>query len=256
MVWVYDDVHLTSDEKKVEHFVFKRIKNKTVSEQTVKLLSLYSYLKQHTFRSPKQIEASAFYDKKHTRPIFDEKTAAQLFKALKQKGGRSITHPASDQLVRDIITGTQSYLPNFLTGPANAIYKMITGPVVLAEDKIPLLRTALTLGKASAKLGDSVAETVATDVAGPLGTAVVAIPVAIVGMSAAIVSVAEDDLGGAVSQLAQATPFIGPILVSALNAYEDINRPAPVKKGGKRFSTKRNSIPKCPRTRRNKCARS
>ena len=99
---------------------------------------------------------------------------------------------------------------------------------------MPLLRTLLKIYKASVKLGDSAVETIAADLGGPIGEGIVAIPVAFVGSIAALVSVLEDDLGGAVAQVAQATPFIGPTLSTIVSSIEENL------KGGKRFSTYNN----------------
>jgi len=256
MVWVYEDSQFTADEQKVFKFLRKRTKNAKVAERAVKMLSLYTYLRNHKVRSAKQLEHVAFYDKEHTRPVFNEKTSKAVFKSLKQRGGLSATHPATDALLRDSIGYIQSWLPNFITGPANSLYGMVTGPLVSLEDGMPLIRTVLKLGKATAKVGDSVVETVATDMAGPVGEAIVAIPVAIVGASAAVTSVLEDDLGGAVAVMSGAVPFLGPTLTTLVDTYETMNRPEPppVATAGKRFSTRRRNLLKCPKTRRNNCA--
>ena len=86
MVWVYDDTRLTSDEKKVMDFIHERTHNKDLAERSAKLLNLVKYLRSHKFRSAKHLEESVFYDRKHTRPMFNEKTAKLSFESLKKKG--------------------------------------------------------------------------------------------------------------------------------------------------------------------------
>ena len=256
MVWVYEDSELTADEQKVFKFLRTRTKNAKVAERAVKMLSLYTYLRSNKVRSAKQLEHLAFYDKQHTRPIFNEKTAKVVFKSLKQRGGVSATHPATDALIRNSIGYVQSWLPNFVTGPANSLYGMVTSPLVSIEQSMPLIRTVLKLTKATTKVGDSAISNVATNMAGAVGEAVVAIPLALAGSAVAITSVLEDDLGGAVAVISGAVPFVGSTLTTLVDTYETANRPEPqpVATAGKRFSTRRRNLLKCPKTRRNKCA--
>jgi hypothetical protein len=256
MVWVYEDSEFTADEQKVFKFLRKRTKNAKVSERAVKMLSLYTYLRRHKVRSAKQLEHLAFYDKQHTRPIFNEKTAKVVFKSLKQHGGVSATHPATDALIRNSIGYVQSWLPNFVTGPANSLYGMVTSPLVSIEQSMPLIRTVLKLVKATTKVGDSTVSNVATNMAGAVGEAVVAVPLALAGSAVAVTSVLEDDLGGAVAVISGAVPFVGSTLTTLVDTYETVNRqePQPVATAGKRFSTRRRNLLKCPKTRRNKCA--
>jgi len=234
MVWVYDDTRLTSDEKKVMDFIHERTHNKDLAERSAKLLNLVKYLRSHKFRSAKHLEESVFYDRKHTRPMFNEKTAKLSFESLKKKGGYSQTHPVTDRLVRELITNIQSLLPQFVSTSSNSVYSSVVSPLTSLEQSMPLLRTLLKIYKASVKLGDSAVETIAADLGGPIGEGIVAIPVAFVGSIAALVSVLEDDLGGAVAQVAQATPFIGPTLSTIVSSIEENL------KGGKRFSTYKN----------------
>ena len=261
MVWVYDDSPFTADEQKVFKFLRKRTKNAKVAERAVKMLSLYAYLRSHKVRSAKHLEHLAFYDKEHTRPIFNEKTAKVVFKSLKQRGGTSATHPATDALIRDSIGYIQSWLPDLVTGPANSLYGMVTGPLVSIEESMPLIRTVLKLVKVTTKVGDSAISNIASNMGGAVGEAIVAFPLAIAGASVAVTSVLEDDLGGAVAVISGAVPFVGSILTTMVDTYETMNRPKsqpvpqePVATAGKRFSTRRRNLLKCPKTRRNKCA--
>jgi len=234
MVWVYEDCRLNADEKKVVDFIHGRTKDKTLAEKTVKILNLMKYIKSHKFRNAKHLQNSVFYDRKHHHPFFNEKTATKMFSTLKQKGGVSHTHPVTDQLIRMIIGYIQSVLPETVNNTVNEVYGMVTGPLTSLEEAMPLLRIAFSAAKATAKIGESTAETVATDVAGPVGETAVALPVAFVGAAAAITSILEDDLGGAAAQIAQATPFIGPTLSTVISTIEENFR------GGKRFSTYKN----------------
>jgi hypothetical protein len=256
MVWVYETTHLSSDEERIVKFLSKRT-NPKLAERSVKLLNLFLYLKKHTFRSPKSVQESAFYDKEHTRPIFTDKGAKEVYTSLKQKGGLSRSYPTTDAAIRSVISTIQSIFPQVVRDGINGVYSRVTGTVVSVQERLPLLRFASKLFRTGAKAAEATADTVATDVAGPVGAAAVAIPVAAVGLAATAASVAEDDLGGAASQMVQALPLIGNAGTAILNGIEDWNRPLPaqpeaVKKAGKRFSTRRHKITKCPKTRRNR----
>lgn len=251
MVWVYDDTRLTSDEKKVMDFIHERTKDKPLAERTTKVLNLLAYIRSHKFRNAKHLQNSVFYDRKHQHNVLNEKTATKLFNSLKQKGGISQTHPVTDNLIRTAISYIQSILPENINAATNGVYSLITTPLTSAEESMPLIKLALKLAKASAKVGEAAVEEVAGDVAGPIGEAVVAIPVAFVGAAAAITSILEDDLGGAAAQIAQATPFVGPTLSTMISTIEENF------KGGKRFSTYKNKTNKWQKkTKRVKSVRS
>jgi len=250
MVWVYDDTRLNADEKKTVDFIHGRTKDRVLAEKTVKILNLMKYIKSHKFRNAKHLQNSVFYDRKHQRPFFNEKTATKMYNSLKQKGGASQTHPVTDQIIRIGIGYIQSVLPETVNNTVNEIYGMVTGPLTSLEEAMPLLKVAFKAAKATAKVGESTVETAATDVAGPVGEAAVALPVAFVGAAAALTSILEDDLGGAAAQIAQATPFIGPTLSTVVSTVEENFR------GGKRFSTYKNRSYKWQKkTRRIRSAR-
>ena len=256
MVWVYEDSRLGPDEKKLYTLIRKRT-NETVALRTMKFLNLYKYLRSHTFRDAKHLESSAFFDRKHTRPVFKADTAEKTFKALKQKGGKSKSYPVIDGWAHGAVDYLQTLLlPGFIRNPINGVYETITGTVLSAEESFPILKIFLKLFKSAVKIGDSAAQTVAGDVAGPIGKAIVAIPVIIAGATAALASVGESDWGAAIAQFSLSVPFIGEMLSNLINTLEDYYRETPPATAGKRFSTRRRKFTKCPRTQRNKCARS
>jgi len=254
MVWVYEDSRLGSDEKKLYSFIRKRTDEK-VALRTIRFLNLYKYLRSHKFRDAKHLESSAFFDRKHTRPVFNADTAEKTFKALKQKGGTSRSYPVLDNFAHGTVDYLQKLLvPEFIRTPINGVYSSITGTVLSVEQSIPILKELVRLFKTVVKVGDAAAETVAGDVGGPVGKAIVAIPVIIAGSAAALASVGEADWGAAIAQFSLSIPFIGELLSNAINTLEDYYREAPPATAGKRFSTRRRKLTKCPKTRRNKCA--
>ena len=62
MVWVYDSP-LTANERKVYDVLKRKLKEQDIAKTTIKILSLYAFLKSQKFSSPKELRESAFLDK-------------------------------------------------------------------------------------------------------------------------------------------------------------------------------------------------
>ena len=222
MEWVYENP-LNTKEHKAFLYLKKKLKNKTVAENTVKLLSLYIFLKNKRFRSAESIQKSAFFDKEHKIPIFTKKTAESILKSLKQKGGQG-NYPFTDWAAKQAIVKAQDYLPDAVTTHA------------------------------STEVGVTTAEDVAEGIAGPIGAAIVTPVVALAAATASGIAMLENDFGQAVAHTANAVPIMGSAIAKGITKIEDaaehlekypqfadyiplLNTYVKQKVGGNRFST-------------------
>jgi hypothetical protein len=96
MVWIYDDPPYTKREKHAYRELRRRLKDKKFVDRLIKIISLYIYLKRINPSNAKQIQESAYFDKAKTTPIFDEKNAVKMLRALKHKGCLLYTSDAAD----------------------------------------------------------------------------------------------------------------------------------------------------------------
>ena len=292
MVWVYEEP-LTADERKVQRYLEKELKRKGYSEQIVKLLTLYQYLKKHKFRSPKHIQEHFFYDKKHERPIFDEKTAKQVYRGLKQKGGGG-EYPYTQKAIELAGSFLKRNDPTPISG-------LVENGLWLVKQPSEMLKGAVGEGPYElASLGlNGIIETgvsgvngVAIDIGGPVGIATVGLFTGIAAAVGAVFALAQGDFAQSIVHVINFLPGIGPALVKGMTKLEKlgttiarrrqqiVNIPlvgetinsivpdlgvqsaavqpvaAAAAAGGNRFSTRRRNLLKCPKTRRNKCARS
>jgi len=285
MVWVYEDP-LTADERKVQRYLEKQLKKKGYSEQIVKLLTLYRHLKKGKFRSPKQIQEHFFYDKKHERPIFDEKTAKEVYRGLKQKGGGE--YPYANRVVELAGSFLKRNDPTPISGLAQNVLWLVKQPSegvkgLVGEGPYELASLAIN---GAIETGVSGVNGVATTVAGPIGFGVVGIFTGIAAAFGATLAMAQGDFAQAAVHIINFVPGIGAPILKGLGKLEkmgdkvdhyrgqianiplvgetinsvvpDLKLPAEPEAptAGKRFSTRRRKLTKCPRTQRNKCARS
>jgi hypothetical protein len=287
MVWVYEDP-LTSDERKVQRYLDKQLKKKEYTEQIVKLLTLYRYLKKHKFRSPKQIQEHFFYDKKHERPIFNEETATQVYRGLKQKGGGE--YPYSNRVVELAGSFLKRNDPTPISGLAENVLWLVKQPSegvkgIVGEGPYELASLGIN---GAIETGVSGINGIATGLGGPIGFAVVGIFTGIAAAFGATLAMAQGDFAQAAVHIINFVPGIGAPILKAMGKLEKMgskidryrgqianiplvgetissvvpelsvpeNPPAAAATAGKRFSTRRRKLTKCPRTLRNKCARS
>jgi hypothetical protein len=285
MVWVYEDP-LTSDERKVQRYLEKQLKKKGYTEQIVKLLALYRDLKKHKFRSSKQIQEHFFYDKKHERPIFDEQTAKEVYRALKQKGGGG-EYPYANRLIEIAGTFLKRNDPTPISGLAQNVLWLVKQPSegvkgLVGEGPYELASLAMN---GAIETGVSGVNGVATTVAGPIGFGLVGIFTGIAAVFGSTLAMAQGDFAQAAVHIINFVPGIGAPILKGMSKLEKmgdkvdhyrgqianiplvgeiissvvpdlgvaVNTPSA---GGNRFSTRRRKIAKCPRTQRNKCVRS
>jgi hypothetical protein len=283
MVWVYEEP-LKPSEQKLQRFLEQRFRKKGYSEQVVKLLKLIITLKKGKFRSPKQIEEHFFYDKKHEKPIFNEKSAKEIYKGLKQKGGSE--YRLSNLAIQRIAEFLKSYDPTPISWLVENGLWVVKQPAEMAKGAIgegPFQLGSLTL-HGLVESGVSGVNGVASAAAGPFGIGTVGIFTGIAAAVGAVLAEAEGDHAQAVIHAVNFIPGIGPAVIKALTKLESIGKTIdrrrtqisniplvgetlqsfvpelptePVQAapaaGGKRFSTRRRILLKCPKTRRNKC---
>lgn len=276
MVWIYDSP-LTKKEEAAYAVLKKRFKNYDLAKETVKLISLTAYLRKQNLKTVSEVQQSAFYDKAKTKPIFNEKTAKQVLKGLKKKGGAESKYPFIDFTVKNNVSSLVSYLPDFLEYPIRNIYGLLTTPVLTLKENLPLADLALDAIHGATETGVTTAADAAEAVGGPVGAAIATPFVAAAGAAASAVAMLEQDTGQAVAHMVNVVPLFGSALgkgltqtehmVKSLQSHTDIasyipfvndyvaSKTTPVPVGGKRFSTQKHKYIKCPKTRRNKCVR-
>jgi len=274
MVWISDSP-FTKKEQQAYTVLKKRFKNYDLAKETVKLISLVSFLKSQNFTSPNQIEKSAFYDKAQTKPIFNEKSAKVVFKALKKKGGADSKYPFTDFTIKNNISDLVSYLPDVIEYPVRNIYGLLTTPVMTAKENVPLIELALDAIHGATETGVTTAADAAEAVGGPVGAAIATPFLAIAGAIASGIAMLEQDTGQAVAHMINIIPLFGsafgkgmtqtehmvktlekqPQIASYIPFVNDYVSSKNMPIGGKRFSTQRHKYTKWQRTRRNKSAK-
>jgi hypothetical protein len=213
MVWIYDDPPFTKRELQAYKEIKRKLKDKVFVEKLIKLISLYIYLKRTHPSSVKDIRESAYYDKKKQHPIFDEKQAKKLLRALKQKGGGDSKYPYTDTLVKGVL---RDYTPSIIGAPVGTVYGAVTGTVDTLKNNIPFSDLVLEAVHGATELGVTTANNVGEVIGGPIGAAAVAPFTAVAAGLASILSAGEGDLGGAVAHVANWVPGIGIILNKAI----------------------------------------
>ena len=220
MVWVYDSP-LNTSEQKVYKVLKRKLKAEDIAKTTVKILSLYAFLKSQKFSSAKEIRESAFLDKQKTLPVFTEEQAKSVLKSLKKRGGFS-KYPFTDHVAKKGITVATTYIPDSVKGTFDSIYNLVTSPVRLVEENIPFGDLLLGMIHGATETGVTVAGDVAEGVGGPVGAAFLAPFTAMAAALASLISLGQKDrdFGQAVAHLANAVPVMGSALGKGLTQME------------------------------------
>lgn len=232
MDWVYErPVRYSS----VLTYLEKRLKHKQRAERIVRIFSLYTFLKSRPFKTPREIQRSVFYDLKKTKPVFSQSQAERIFRLLKQKGGTSDEALMIDKGVRVLINYIRDFLPAIVLNVSDLSYPYVTLFRTLQENPEfgPFLELAKEIAVQTGTTGIVTADTVASDVAGPVGSLAVALPSAIAGVMVVITHISEDELGEALLASFLILPFVGPILYKAATS---------VGKVAHKVATRRNDI--------------
>lgn len=218
MVWVYDSP-FTSSEQKVYSALKKELKAQDVAKLTVKIMSLYGFLKSKHFSTPKEVRQSAFMDAAKKVPVFTEEQAKDVLKALKKKGGATSKYPFTNHVTKQGIRYVASFFPDSVTGAVRSVYDLASSPVRIIQE-IPYGNLGLGALHATTETGVTTAESVAEGVGGPVGAAAVALPAAIAAGFGMMVALGEQDFGQAVAHIANALPFLGPPVGKGLTQME------------------------------------
>uniref|UniRef100_A0A6C0AHW9 Uncharacterized protein n=1 Tax=viral metagenome TaxID=1070528 RepID=A0A6C0AHW9_9ZZZZ len=278
MVWVYD-YPLSKDERKIQLFLEEQFGKRRPVEKIVRLMSLYRYLRTHTFRSAHDIQTSFFMDKKHQTPIFNEDTAQTVYRSLHHRGGSS-EYAYANELIKLSGEYVKSHDPTPISWIAEKLFQLLVLPANIAKTVIGSETFDLSADSLHALIetGVSGVNGVAADAGGPIGLAAVGMFTAIAAGVGASLALAQGDVAQSIVHIVNFIPGIGPALIKALNKLEHIGKnidshrekfgkipfvgpylrdmvPDLKKKGGKQFSTRRHKVTKCPTTRRNKFAR-
>lgn len=274
MVWIYESP-FTKREEAAYSVLKKRFKKYDLARETVKLISLTAFLRKQNFKTVSEIQNSAFYDKAKTKPIFTEKTAKEVLKKLKKKGGSESKYPFLDFTIKNNVSSLVSYLPDFIEYPVRNIYGLLTTPVLTLKENLPLADLALDAIHGATETGVTTAADAAEAVGGPVGAAVATPFVAAAGAIASSVAILEQDPGQAVAHMLNVVPLFGSALgkgltqtehmVKSLENHPNVSSYVPfvsdyvesksLPTAGKRFSTQKHKYSKWPRTRRNKSAK-
>jgi hypothetical protein len=212
MVWIYDDPPYTKREKTAHRELRKKLKDKKFVDQLIKIISLYIYLRRINPTSAKQIQESAYFDKAKTNPIFNEKNAVKMLRALKQKGGDS-KYPYTDVALKGIL---RDYTPSIVGEPVGTAFGAVTGTVDTLKNNIPFADLVLEAVHGTTELGVTTANDIGEAVGGPIGAAVVAPFTAVAAGLASALSAVEGDIGGSVAHLANWVPVLGGIFNKAI----------------------------------------
>lgn len=265
MEWIYDDPIESKTEKILYAFLVLQTKNRYLSKKIVRFLSLFTFLQTAGVSSPEEIEKIAFYDKEKTKPIFGEKSSKAIFKLLKKKVGGSDEAKLMDKAVRSMLIYGQEWLPEVVTNFSNNAYSYITLLKNLRgtplEPYIGLVKTIATETATSSAIG---IDEIATDTAGPIGSAIATAPIAVLVFFAVMLHIADDELGEAAVAMFLVVPFIRGLLFKTLHSLGKVARTAstyrmfypefvqeyiPHMNGGKRFSTLRQKKTKWRQTK-------
>lgn len=218
MVWVYETPPSSKKEKEFHRHLKRALKSEAHTERTAKLIGLYFFLREHHFKTPKEIEESAFYDKAHTKPIFDERTSRKVFNALKQRGGES-SYPFTDTLIRGVL---RDYTPGVIGSPVSSVYGVVSGTFDGIKNSIPFADLFVALLHSGTELGITTAGDVAEGVGGPVGAAVIIPFTAAAAAVTSAISILDGDLGQAVAHFANFVPVIGSALGKGMTKGEEL----------------------------------
>jgi hypothetical protein len=274
MVWIYESP-FTKKEEAAYVVLKKRFKKYDLAKETVKLLSLTAFLKSQKFTSPNQIRNSAFYDTAKTKPIFNEKTAKDVYRGLKKKGGSDSKYPFTDFTIKNNISALVSYLPDVIEYPVRNIYGLLTTPVLTAKENVPLVSLLFDVIHGATEVGVTTAGDGAEAIGGPIGAAIITPFLAVAGAIASGIAILEEDTGQAVAHMVNVIPLFGSAfgkgmtqtenMVKSLEKHPELASIIPfvgsyvdsktLPTGGKRFSTQRHKYTKWPKTRRNRSAK-
>jgi len=224
MTWIYDDPPLSKNDKQTYTLLKVELGNKELAERTIKMVNLYVSLLNHKFKNAREIQDFAFFDKEHKRPVFNARSSKIIFKNLYQKLGGSSNYPATDFVLRDILTIIRQKLPTTISTPVTTLYQAAHSILSGVKGFVPFGDLVLKVANSGLNMGVTTAQDVASEAAGAPGAVAAAAVTAIPVLLASTLDVIDGDLGEAASHMASWMPLIGPITSKGLNEFENIVR--------------------------------
>lgn len=219
MVWIYNSP-LTEKERKAYDVLNNRFNDPELAKNTVKIISLVGELKSYKFQNAKEIEDSFFFDNDRKVPIFNKQTSEALLKQLKQHGGANTSYPFVNFSAKQGLNKLADVLPEFIVGPIERIYGLLTTPILAVKERLPLVDLSISAANGAAETGITAIGDIAKTIGGPWGT-LIAIPiVALASAVAATTAIVQKDLGQAIVFMVAAIPFVGSIMVKGLDKVE------------------------------------
>lgn len=219
MVWVYNSP-LTEKEQKAYDVLKNRFGESKLAKDTVKIISLVSEVKSKKFETAKEIQDHFFFDSDQKVPIFTKQTAEKLVSALKPRGGANTTYPFINYSAKQGLNKLADVLPEFIVGPVERMYELLTNPILAVKERIPLVDLSISAANGVAETGITAIGDIAKTFGGPVG-AMIAIPiVALAASIAATISIVQQDLGQAIIFMVTAIPFVGTIMVKLMDKIE------------------------------------
>jgi hypothetical protein len=265
MVWIYEEP-LNKNEKKAKAYLDSELRKTRYNEKILKIMDLYTYLRNKKYSSAEDVRSDIFYDKAKKRPMFNEQQSEDVFRGLYQKGGEvELKH--TQKLIKSFAQYLKDNYDFLNISPLVETGIDITQmPVEFAKRNLGdgLYDLISTTVHGTVETGVSGANGVAADIAGPIGLAFVLVFTGIAASIGSILAFTEGDFAQALVHFINFFPGIGPAVVKMLSKYEkfansvdknrDELRTLPIVGqyvGGKRFSTRKNNKAKWPkRTRR------
>lgn len=220
MVWVYGDPPFSQRDKDIYLKLNRKLKNREYAEKIVKLLSLFQYIRRHSYSDWKELQNSVFFDDAKTQPVFDDKTAKAVFKLLQKKGGSQ--YPFINGMINDGFAKIGSVLPTVISEPISLAYNGATGAFTNIVGFVPFLDLILEAGKTGAAVTNVAIENLAGAVGGAPGEVLAFLVTFVIASAAASVHLLERDFGGAIEQMFRAIPVIGTVLQTMLQKGEGI----------------------------------
>jgi hypothetical protein len=274
MDWIYDSP-LSKTEKDALRVLTKKLGDPKQAERSIKLLSLYVFLKKQKYSTPKELQEHVFFDKEKTKPVFTEETAKQSLRSMKQKGGNVSKYPFTDYMIKNGFSGVSQYLPDLITIPINNVYSFVTTPLSALKENAPLIDLALNALHGVTEITVTTIGDIAEGIGGAPGAVIGSVLTGLMAMAASGIAVLEADFGQAFAHLSNAIPVVGSAIgkgitqmehgVTDLERHETIAEFVPFVSGyieskklptaGKRFSTRRRKYTKWLKTRRTKSAK-
>jgi len=220
MVWVYTDP-LKKEELELQSYLEKSLKKRSFSLKILKLLSLFNYLRSKKFKTAKELQEDVLLNKE--TPLFDTKSATQVFKSLYTKRGGG-EYPFTESLLE----GMGGFLKR--NDPIGIVWLfedgmwIVTLPVraikgVFGEGAYDLLS-----GAAHGLIETSVSgiNGLAESAGGPVGVGAVILFTGIAAAAGSTHAAAEGDFSQAVVHFINVIPGIGPALVKGVNKAEHL----------------------------------